>query len=86
MTAAQQQQQQHLQQQQQIEQQQLELQQQQQQQQQQQRMAAAYVGQRGQNGGLPNTTPFLQDFNLVAEAAKRAQMACLARDLGDCGL
>lgn len=27
------------------------------------------------------TSPFLRDFNLVAEAAKRAQMACLMRDL-----
>lgn len=35
---------------------------------------------------MPETQPFLQDFNLVAEAAKRAQVACLARDLGDCGL
>ncbi|CAL3972505.1 hypothetical protein PZA11_004391 [Diplocarpon coronariae] len=26
-------------------------------------------------------SPFLRDFNLVAEAAKRAQMACLMRDL-----
>ncbi|KAF2774230.1 hypothetical protein EJ03DRAFT_346857 [Teratosphaeria nubilosa] len=32
------------------------------------------------------TTPNGRDFNLVAEAAKRAQMACLARDLGDVGL
>ncbi|KAK4556999.1 hypothetical protein LTR86_005980 [Recurvomyces mirabilis] len=46
----------------------------------------AYVGQRGNGGGAPATAPFLQDFNLVAEAAKRAQMACLARDLGECGL
>ncbi|CZR53246.1 uncharacterized protein PAC_03124 [Phialocephala subalpina] len=27
------------------------------------------------------TSPFLRDFNLVAEAAKRAQMAVLMRDL-----
>ncbi|KAL2073365.1 hypothetical protein VTL71DRAFT_10689 [Oculimacula yallundae] len=27
------------------------------------------------------TSPFLRDFNLVAEAAKRAQMACLMRDM-----
>ncbi|KAI7137568.1 hypothetical protein KC317_g13404, partial [Hortaea werneckii] len=42
---------------------------------------ASYVGQRGNEGGVPETAPFLQDFNLVAEAAKRAQMACLERDL-----
>ncbi|KAI7302990.1 hypothetical protein KC315_g15871 [Hortaea werneckii] len=47
---------------------------------------ASYVGQRGNEGGAPETAPFLQDFNLVAEAAKRAQMACLERDLGECGL
>ncbi|KAF2484091.1 hypothetical protein BDY17DRAFT_322966 [Neohortaea acidophila] len=45
-----------------------------------------FVGQRGGDGGIPETAPFLHDFNLVAEAAKRAQMACLARDLGDVGL
>ncbi|CCD44288.1 hypothetical protein H4I96_08891 [Botrytis cinerea] len=32
------------------------------------------------------TSPFLKDFNLVAEAAKRAQMACLMRDMEGCGL
>ena len=32
------------------------------------------------------STPFLRDFNLVAEAAKRAQMAVLMRDLGDLGV
>lgn len=48
--------------------------------------ASSYVGQRGSEGGVPETAPFLQDFNLVAEAAKRAQMACLERDLGECGL
>ncbi|KAI6891584.1 hypothetical protein KC318_g13683 [Hortaea werneckii] len=47
---------------------------------------SSYVGQRGNEGGVPETAPFLQDFNLVAEAAKRAQMACLERDLGECGL
>jgi hypothetical protein len=36
-------------------------------------------------GGAPETAPFLKDFNLVAEAAKRAQMACLTRDFGDIG-
>jgi hypothetical protein len=56
------------------------------QQQQQQQQSAAYIGQRGQNGGVPNTAQYLQDFSLLAEAAKRAEMACLARDLGDCGL
>ena len=45
-----------------------------------------YMGQRADGGGAPETAPFLKDFNLVAEAAKRAQMACLARDLGDVGL
>jgi hypothetical protein len=60
--------------------------QQQQQQRQQQHMTAAYIGQRGHNGGVPNTAQYLQDFSLLAEAAKRAEMACLARDLGDCGL
>jgi hypothetical protein len=64
---------------------------QQQQQHQQQRFPtgqnSTYVGQRGGGqGGTPETAPFLRDFNLVAEAAKRAQMACLARDLGDVGL
>lgn len=42
-----------------------------------------YAGQRGADGGAPETAPFLNDFNLVAEAAKRAQMACLMRDMGD---
>nr|POE49252.1 hypothetical protein CFP56_32402 [Quercus suber] len=40
--------------------------------------SSAHVG--GQKSGqesLPATTPFLQDFSLVAEAAKRAQVACL---------
>ncbi|KAH9826039.1 hypothetical protein Tdes44962_MAKER03822 [Teratosphaeria destructans] len=52
----------------------------------QQHQTPGYTGQRGAGGGVPETQPFLQDFNLVAEAAKRAQMACLARDLGDVGL
>ncbi|ETS82184.1 hypothetical protein PFICI_07186 [Pestalotiopsis fici W106-1] len=38
---------------------------------------------RQQSGG---TETFLRDFNLVAEAAKRAQMACLMRDMESCGL
>ena len=40
-------------------------------------------------GGPSDSTassPFLKDFNLVAEAAKRAQMAVLLRDLGDVAL
>jgi hypothetical protein len=32
-------------------------------------------------GGPTATAPFLQDFSLVAEAAKRAQMAVVTRDL-----
>ncbi|KAJ5692721.1 hypothetical protein N7462_002144 [Penicillium macrosclerotiorum] len=32
-------------------------------------------------GGPTATAPFLQDFNLVAEAAKRAQMSIVMRDL-----
>ncbi|KAK4546876.1 hypothetical protein LTR36_001608 [Oleoguttula mirabilis] len=51
-----------------------------------QSQTGSYLGQRGGGGGMPETAPFLKDFNLVAEAAKRAQMACLARDLGDVGL
>ncbi|KAK0774708.1 hypothetical protein LTR91_009551 [Friedmanniomyces endolithicus] len=46
----------------------------------------AYMGQRGDGGGMPETAPYLQDFRLLEEAAKRAQMACLSRDLGDIGL
>jgi hypothetical protein len=33
------------------------------------------------HGGPTATAPFLQDFNLVAEAAKRAQMGIVMRDL-----
>ena len=33
--------------------------------------------------GSPETASFLNNLNLVAEAAKRAQMACLMRDFGD---
>jgi len=32
------------------------------------------------------TSPFLRDFNLVAEAAKRAQMAVLMRDMEAVGI
>lgn len=42
-----------------------------------------FQAQRGMQGGQPNTAPFLQDFSLLAEAAKRAQMACLMRDIDD---
>lgn len=45
-----------------------------------------YFGQRGDGRGVSETAPFLKDFSLVAEAAKRAQMACLTRDLGEVGL
>jgi hypothetical protein len=51
-----------------------------------QNVAGTYLGQRGDGGGTPETAPFLKDFNLVAEAAKRAQVACLTRDMGDIGL
>ncbi|KAI1851055.1 hypothetical protein JX265_002898 [Neoarthrinium moseri] len=33
-----------------------------------------------------STDVFIRDLNLVAEAAKRAQMACLMRDMESCGL
>ncbi|KAF2154820.1 hypothetical protein K461DRAFT_291731 [Myriangium duriaei CBS 260.36] len=33
--------------------------------------------------GSPETASFLNNLNLVAEAAKRAQMACLMRDFGE---
>lgn len=42
-----------------------------------------HMGQRGNGNGAPETAPFLQDFNLVAEAAKRAQTACLMRDFDE---
>jgi len=32
---------------------------------------------------MPDTAPFLDGFNLLAEAAKRAEMAVLMRDLDD---
>jgi len=37
-------------------------------------------------GDANATSPFLRDFNLVAEAAKRAQMAVLMRDMEAVGL
>jgi len=42
-----------------------------------------FQGPRAMQGGAPATAPFLQDFSLLAEAAKRAQMACLMRDIDD---
>lgn len=33
--------------------------------------------------GLNDASPFLQDFSLLAEAAKRAQMAVMMRDFDD---
>jgi hypothetical protein len=43
--------------------------------------AAAYPHQVNGLGGPTATAPFLQDFSLVAEAAKRAQMSIVMRDL-----
>ncbi|WKT44710.1 hypothetical protein QSH57_009563 [Fusarium oxysporum f. sp. vasinfectum] len=37
-------------------------------------------------GSGPSTDAFLQDFTLIAEAAKRAQMAIMIRDFEECGL
>lgn len=34
----------------------------------------------------PSTDPFLKDFTLIAEAAKRAQVAVMVRDFEDCGI
>lgn len=34
----------------------------------------------------PSTDVFLKDFTLVAEAAKRAQVAVMVRDFENCGL
>ena len=36
--------------------------------------------------GVDESKSYLRDFKLVAEAAKRAQMACLMRDLGEVSL
>ncbi|KAJ5561275.1 hypothetical protein N7535_004258 [Penicillium sp. DV-2018c] len=43
--------------------------------------AAASLRDNNTLGGPTATAPFLQDFNLVAEAAKRAQMGIVMRDL-----
>jgi hypothetical protein len=51
------------------------------------RSSHEYAEQPGAQGYSPNsrvptaTSPFLKDFSLVAEAARRAQMSILARDL-----
>jgi hypothetical protein len=37
-------------------------------------------------GKTSSTDPFLKDFSLVAEAAKRAQVAVMIRDFESCGL
>lgn len=42
--------------------------------------------QQGAPLGASATMPFLRDFNLVAEAAKRAQMAVMMRDFEAVGL
>ncbi|KAL6865956.1 hypothetical protein ACO1O0_002056 [Amphichorda felina] len=34
----------------------------------------------------PSTDPFLKDFTLIAEAAKRAQVAVMVRDFEECGI
>jgi hypothetical protein len=36
--------------------------------------------------GPNNVSPFLRDFSLLAEAAKRAQMAIMMRDFDDLGM
>jgi hypothetical protein len=44
--------------------------------------AAGQIPQDGKEAGGPTATaPFLRDFNLVAEAAKRAQMSIVVRDM-----
>lgn len=81
-----QQQQLQLQQLQQAQQQQIQMQQQQYMYNQQQQYPQSYNPMQGQTGGagaVPETAPFLKDFNLIAEAAKRAQLACLMRDMDD---
>lgn len=37
-------------------------------------------------GKTSSTDPFLKDFTLLAEAAKRAQVAVMVRDFEACGL
>ncbi|KAI6784403.1 uncharacterized protein J7T54_006448 [Emericellopsis cladophorae] len=39
-----------------------------------------------QQGTTGSTDPYLQDFTLLAEAAKRAQVAVMVRDFEDCAL
>jgi hypothetical protein len=41
----------------------------------------SYPHQVSGSGGPTATAPFLRDFSLVAEAAKRAQMSVVMRDL-----
>lgn len=47
------------------------------------KMASAAVGAGGPQGSADT---FLRDFTLVAEAAKRAQVAVMVRDFESCGL
>lgn len=50
-------------------------------------MTTQHQQQQAQQGHQPpsanNAAPYLKDFNLVAEAAKRAQMAVLMRDIDE---
>lgn len=39
-----------------------------------------------QVGQMPSTEPYLQNFTLIAEAAKKAQVAVMVRDFEDCSL
>ncbi|KNG80047.1 hypothetical protein ANOM_011829 [Aspergillus nomiae NRRL 13137] len=48
---------------------------------QQQNAMESYPHQVSGSGGPTATAPFLRDFSLVAEAAKRAQMSVMMRDL-----
>ncbi|KAE8380585.1 hypothetical protein BDV26DRAFT_257322 [Aspergillus bertholletiae] len=48
---------------------------------QQQNTLESYPHQVSGSGGPTATAPFLRDFSLVAEAAKRAQMSVVMRDL-----
>jgi hypothetical protein len=46
--------------------------------------AADYAPSRGDAGSTnPETVRRLHDYNLLAEAAKRAQVACMIRDMDD---